>query len=257
MSARPIAPIALALATALAFAAFGAALADDAPAAPPTPSAAPDPNVVLKPDAPDSAAHKPVAPPAPAAKKKAPARDSGDPLVSSWLPGRQWMSFRLGFARSGGTDAPDGSIGGGIGYSRVLTGVQVWRWNVLRRWSLGGYAQFDQLGRFGNAAGLEIPVTAELVRHFNWSTPNFRPYLGVGAGGFYRKLYRTGRDFAAFKPGEYLTLGANLPVDAHQLLGIDLRIARVNGLNNGNPVFGDGKRHVTHWSLKFGYAITY
>jgi len=123
---------------------------------------------------------------------------------------------------------------------------------------LGAYVHFDQLGRFGDAAELEIPATAELVRHYQWTSPYLRPYLGVGAGGFYRKLYRSGHDIGRMKPGAYFVFGANSPIDAHHVIGLDARFARVNGDNLvNNPVFGPGKASATHWSIKLNYALTY
>jgi hypothetical protein len=181
-----------------------------------------------------------------------------EPLTASWQPGRQWMSFRVGFARSGVTDAPDASIGGGVGYLRMLRGFKIWRVSMLQRWSLGGYVHFDQLGRFGDAVQLEVPVTAELVRHYEWGTPYLRPYIGVGAGGFYRKLYRTGNDYAHFDPGTYVVFGAHSPLDPRQVIGLDLRAAHIHQRDHSpNPVFGIDKKQATHWSIKFDYSITY
>ena len=175
-----------------------------------------------------------------------------------WRPGRQWMSFRIGYAKSTVTNAANGSIGGGIGYSQMLQGFKLWRFELFRHFSLGGYVHFDQLGRFGGASELEIPATVELVRHFRWTSPYLRPYFGVGGGGFYRKLYRTGSDISRMKPGVYAVFGTNVPLDDHQVLGVDMRIARVNSDNiYDNPVFGFGKRSATHLSLKLNYALTY
>ena len=184
--------------------------------------------------------------------------DSIHDMRSPWQPGRQWMSFRVGFAKSSVPEAADGSIGGGMGYARMLPGFHIWRFTPLRKYSLGASIQLDQLGRFGTAAEIEVPVTAELVRHYQWGTPYLRPYLGIGGGAFYRKLYRSGRDFARVKPGAFLTFGVNTPLDPRQVLGLDLRVSRVNGENEGgNPVFGPGEHSASHWSVKFNYAITY
>src|SRR5436853_2957869 len=69
MGARPIDPIALALAISMALALAGVASANDTRALSFTPQvAATEPAVVLKPDAPDSAARLPAATPKPAAK---------------------------------------------------------------------------------------------------------------------------------------------------------------------------------------------
>jgi len=200
----------------------------------------------------------PATPP-PAKAKAKPAAGPVDELTRSWQPARQWMSFRVGMARSLAPDAPDGSVGGGIGFSRMISGLHIWRFTPLRRWSFGGYVQVDQIGRFGNASEIEVPLTAELVRHYQWGTPYLRPYLGLGGGAFFRKLYRTGADVAPRpRVGGYLVVGANAPINSNRVIGVDLRFARVDGDNGGvNPVFGVGKNPVTHWGMKLNYAITY
>jgi hypothetical protein len=226
--------------------AFAAGAADSSAAAPEKP-------VTLTPEP----AATP-APPAPARAKAKPPAGPVDELTTSWQPTREWMSFRVGMAKSLAEDAADGSVAGGIGFSRMISGLHLWRFTPLRRWSLGGYVEVNQIGRFGDASEIEVPLTAELVRHYQWGTPYLRPYLGLGGGAFFRKLYRTGADVARVKGGGYLVLGANAPINSHRVLGVDVRFARVDGENGGvNPVFGAGKSPVTHWSMKLNYAITY
>jgi opacity protein-like surface antigen len=169
-----------------------------------------------------------------------------------WAAKRQWFSFRAGYAKSATADAANGSVGGGIGYSRMLP-----KWKRFRNFSLGGYAHMEQLGHFGDAKEFEIPVTLELARHFRWG-PKVHPYLGFGSGAFYRKLYRTGDDIGVMRPGRYIVLGMNSPVDGTRVLGVDVRFVKLDATNiRVNPVFGAGDNNATHWSVKLNYTLTY
>ena len=185
--------------------------------------------------------------------------DAGDQeLQSHWGARRNWLSFRAGYAKSGTEDAANGSVGGGIGYSRMISKWKIYKWTLFKRFSLGGYVHVDQLGRFGDAAEIEVPATIELVRHFRWGSPYVRPYVGVGGGAFYRKLYRSGDDIGVMRSGKYLVLGVNSPIDGINVLGLDMRLAKVDATNAGvNPVFGLGDDNATHWSVKLNYALTY
>src|SRR5947207_2360434 len=140
-------------------------------------------------------------------------------------------------------------------------------------YSLGAYVHHELLGKLGAATEVEVPVTVEMLRHYQWKTA-LRPYLGLGAGGFYRKTYRTGSDIRSINPGVYVALGANAPIQKGQLLGFDVRIIRLNTENDPvNPVFGAGgskSRHqaplpsgrprnpgALHWSAKINFTMTY
>ena len=207
---------------------------------------------------PASSASKPAATPTrPAAKSTA----VPDTLDLPWRPGRSWMSFRIGYAKSTVDNGGNGSIGGGFGYSRMLGGLKLWRFRLLRRYSLGAYVHFDQLARFGDAVELEVPATLELVRHYRLGSPYLRPYLGIGGGGYWRGVYRTGYDIGHMRVGGYVVFGANSPIDAHHVLGLDARVARVERIDKENiavnPVFVDVEESATHWSLKLNYALTY
>ena len=61
--------------------------------------------------------------------------------------------------------------------------------------------------------------------------------------------------------GGYVVFGANSPIDAHHVLGLDARVARVERIDKENiavnPVFVDVEESATHWSLKLNYALTY
>jgi len=189
--------------------------------------------------------------------------------------GSQWMSARAGYAKASGGTAPSGLVGGGFGYRRF----------VLDKWSVGGFVHYELLGRFGDAAEIAVPLTLEVVRHVRWGAAVY-PYAGIGAGVFYYKRYRTGADESGFAPGRYLICGMQVPVRKQGLLGLDVRMARVDRLDEG-PVFSgpNGDRSKiddllvdlkgptspdmpllfsamesksrTLWSVKLDYSITY
>lgn len=203
------------------------------------------------------------------------AAGSEEPAGSLLKRGSQWMSVRVGYAKGSGEVAPDGLVGGGFGYRRF----------VLDRWAVGAFAHYDLLGRFGKAADISVPLTIEVTRHSRWGAGVY-PYVGVGAGAFYEKYYRTGDDQAGFSPGRYLTFGADFPLRRQGMLGIDVRMATVDKYDD-NPAFPgpSGDRHKlddllvdlngpsspdmpllfsdtdsktrTLWSVKLDYCITY
>lgn len=156
----------------------------------------------------------------------APARaDSSAADASLFQRGSQWMSLRAGYAKGSGKVAADGLMGGGFGYRRF----------VLNGWAFGGFVQYDLLGRFGKAADISAPFTLEVTRHGRWGS-SFFPYVGIGAGAYYHKYYRTGLDESGFGPGRYLTFGAQTPVRGAGMLGFDIRLASVDKPDD-NPVF--------------------
>jgi hypothetical protein len=185
--------------------------------------------------------------------------------------GSQWMSLRAGYVKVTGDVAPNGLVGGGFGYRRF----------VLNRWSVGAFASYELLGRFDRAAEIQVPLAVEVVRHSRWGAAVY-PYVGVGAGAFYHKLYRTGEDVSNFSPGRYLTAGAQAPVSKNSMLGVDIRLAQVERPDD-NPSFpgasaerakiddlltqlrsgavidynNDSSKMRSTWSIKFDYTITY
>ena len=193
-----------------------------------------------------------------------PVRAQGTP----WDEGRTWMSVRLGYAGSRSQTAGHGGAGYGIGFSRMLSRSHVNQWSVFgieplgflhwtlfKHYSMGAYAHHDVLGRFGSASEIEIPATFEVTRHFAWKSAA-HPYLGLGGGWFYRKSYGTGDDFGRGVRGLYLAGGFNAPVTDRQMLGLDIRLARLDSKNIPvNPVFGAGQPTATHVSIKLSYAI--
>ena len=194
----------------------------------------------------------------------APVHAQGTP----WDEGRTWMSVRAGYAGNRSKQAGHGGAGYGIGFSRMLSPSHVNRWSVLgfeplgflpwtlfKNYSLGAYAQYDVLGRFGSASEIEIPATLELARHFAWKSAA-HPYLAFGGGWFYRKSYGTSNDFDRGTSGFYMAGGFNAPIAGRQMLGLDFRVARLDGENiPTNPVFGGGQPTATHVSIKLNYAV--
>lgn len=161
-----------------------------------------------------------------------------------WQKGAAWASFRAGYAKSLDGGAPNGMAGYGFGFSRMLSD----------RFSLGFFVQYELLGKYGDAAQIEIPVTAEYAMHFRMKT-QLRPYVGVGVGAFYHKNYRSGADYAEVLPATIYKFGADVPLDAHNVLGMDARMASVlNDIETVDPVFGKPKPQSLRWSVKLSYA---
>jgi hypothetical protein len=165
-----------------------------------------------------------------------------------WTRQTNWLSMRAGYAKGGGSVAGGALVGYGIAYQRMLDG----------HWGIGGSVQHDLLGHLGNAYEISVPMTLEATRHFRWPT-SLRPYVGLGAGYYFHKYYRTaGRYTGSPGFGKYVALGANLPVDQRHLLGLDARMSFVNGSEGTvNPVFGVEKASSTLLSIKLNWAFTY
>jgi hypothetical protein len=183
-----------------------------------------------------------------------------------WSKGKHWLSARAGFANSNASGSGSGNVGFGAGYAMILPSIKIWKASILGGWGLGGYAHYEVLGGFADAKEIEIPVTAELVRHFNLNS-SYRPYVGLGGGAYFRKTSGTGADISEVKPGYYLNFGANAPISGSQLVGMDFRVSRVKSIYDPpNPVFGAGsvgrstagvleERMASHWSIKLNWAL--
>lgn len=165
----------------------------------------------------------------------------------AFTTGAQWLSLRFGYAREQGRFSPDGNVGYGFGYSRM----------VSNKLSLGANVQHDLLGKFGGAALIAVPATFEAVWHFRWPTP-VRPYAGAGIQTVYRKIYRSGANTSSMEPGYSFNTGVDVAVDKAHLLGVDLRMARVaNDSWSLDPVFGIRRPVTTLVSIKLNYTLTY
>ena len=194
------------------------------------------------------------------------ARADDDP----WASGSDWMYLRAGYAHSGAAGAGNGGAGYGLGFRHFLKPSRVsdWRvlgikplgflpWTLFKSWSVGAFVEYDVVGRFGTASEIDVPAAIELTRHIRWKS-SARPYVTLGVGPFFRKMYNTGSDFSRVRTSGFVATGFDAPVAPHQLLGFDVRTARVMSENKPvNPVFGPGQQESTHWSMKLMYAITY
>lgn len=190
--------------------------------------------------------------------------------VDPWDRGSNWLSVRGGYVKNGAEGAGNGGAGYGIGVTHMLKPYRISNWEVLGRkplgflrwtffkqFSVGMNVNHDVVSRFGTAIEVDVPATVELVRHFR-STTAPKPYIGFGVGPYFRKAYHTGADFTRVEVGTYFTTGANLVVATNQLLGVDLRLAQVDGANDpSNPVFGEGSSSASRWSVKLNYSFAY
>ncbi len=201
-----------------------------------------------------------------------------------WDPGSNWLYLRGGYAKSAAVGAGNGGAGYGFGFRHMLTPSKVNEWSVLghrplgilhwtlfKNWSFGGFAEYDVLGRYGTAEEIEIPVALDLTRHLMWKT-SARPYVTIGGGPFYRKTYKTGADSRRVAMSGFVASGFDAIIAPGQMLGLDVRLARVDSEHKPiNPVFGAGgsvtndprfgirvrDTEATHWSVKLSYALTY
>ena len=161
-----------------------------------------------------------------------------------WQKGSRWVSFRAGYAKSLEGGAPNAMGGYGFGLSRMLSD----------RVSLGFFIHHELLGKYGGAAQIEIPITAEYAFHLRWNTP-LRPYVGMGVGAFYHKIYRSGADRTEMQPAAIFKFGADAPLDARNLIGMDARLAAVASDDETvDPVFGKSKPSSLRWSIKLNYS---
>jgi outer membrane protein W len=194
------------------------------------------------------------------------ARADDDP----WNVGSNWMFVRAGFARSSADGAGNAGAGYGIGFRHVLKPSRVNEWKVIgikplgflhwtffKDWSVGGFVEYNVLGRYGSAADIEVPAAIEMTRYIKWKSAA-KPYVTLGVGPHYRKMYNTGSDFSIVRTSGFVATGFDAPVTSNQMLGFDVRLARVQSENKPvNPVFGSGAFESSHWSLKLTYSIVY
>jgi len=164
-------------------------------------------------------------------------------VSSPWAAEQNWISVRAGYAKASVKAAADGLGGFGFGFNHFRNS----------KWAFGAYAHYEVLGRFGPAQEIEVPLTAEVTRHFKWTTPA-RPYLGLGTGAFFHKTYRTGDDGSDTRTGYYVVGGMNAPISDHSLFGLDLRAIVETSARSTNPVFPNSSANAIHWSVKLDYS---
>jgi hypothetical protein len=166
-----------------------------------------------------------------------------------WAPGANWMYLRAGYFLKP-SKVSDWKVLG-------IEPLGFLPWTLFKSWSVGGFVEYDVMGRFGTASDIEMPAAIELTRHMRWKSAA-KPYLTFGVGPFFRKLYHTGSDFSRVRTSGFIASGFDAPVGSHQMLGFDVRMARVMSENKPvNPVFGAGQQEASHWSMKLAYAIAY
>lgn len=164
-----------------------------------------------------------------------------------WQKGSTWVSFRGGYAKSLSDNAPNGNVGWGMGYHRVLS----------RHLAVGATVEHDLIGRFGASSIIEVPMGGEVLILWRWKT-HVHPMLGAGFGAYYRKYARTGADRSDFQPGVYLKVGANTPIDPASLLGVEVKLASVSSdADFEDPVFLRDEPSSGRVSAKLVYTRAY
>jgi len=160
-----------------------------------------------------------------------------------WSDDARWVSMRVGSAGSGAKLAANGNYGYGFGYSWFLGNELAWSATV----------QHDVLGRYGDASEIDVPITVEFTKHFHLAD-TARPYLGGGWGAIYHKTYRTGLDESGFRQGIYLATGGNAMLNAHSLIGLDVRLLEEQDTRSINPTFPNHAAATRNWSFKLSYS---
>jgi outer membrane protein W len=161
-------------------------------------------------------------------------------VEDAWAPGTGWLSMRAGYAKLAAENAPNGAVGYGFGYSRMLKPV----WG-LKHLSLGAYAHHELLGRFNAASLVAVPMSVELNRHFMWSG-GLRPYFGAGYGVTFLKGYRYPDAPGTVRGGGYLVTGSNVQLNQNSLIGTDVRAGYLTGVDQSYV-----------WSVKLNYVWVY
>lgn len=165
-----------------------------------------------------------------------------------YAAGANWLSFRAGWAKRAEDLSGGGLVGYGIGYQRMMTNKVAFQARI----------DHDVVGHYGHDVDISVPFTGEFQRHFLWKSAA-RPYLGVGAGYYFRKAYRTGTEYTTMPTGGvHLSLGMMSPVNERHVVGFDVRMAFVEGREGvTNPTFGPGQAVETLWTAKVSWALVY
>jgi len=195
---------------------------------------------------------KPAAAPKPAKVKKdrAPEKSLEEQRKEDgvYTKGSNWMSMRFGWAKRTGELAGNGFVGYGVGYQHMMS----------RKFAFAAGAGHDVVGHFGSQVDVAVPFTAEFQRHFKWNTA-VRPYVGIGGGFYLRKAYRTGTEYTTTTTGgPHFTLGFTSALDAKHIIGLETRIAKVQGHTGVvNPTFGPGQSTESLWTIKASWSLAY
>jgi hypothetical protein len=171
------------------------------------------------------------------------ARSDDDP----WAKGASWASIRFGGVRALYDHAPDGNVGFGVAYRKM----------VSPRFSIGASLDQDLIGKYGAAANMEMPLSIEYLAHFHWKAP-IHPALGAGFSVVYHKMYRTGDDISEIQPGAYMVVALNTAVDHNTAIGVEWRLGTVSTDYEGNnPSFGILPPSSGRMSIKLSVARIY
>ncbi len=165
-----------------------------------------------------------------------------------YAQGANWLSFRAGWAKRAEDLSGSGLLGYGIGYQRMMR----------KNYAFQARIDHDVVGHYGHDVDISVPFTGEFQRHFLWKGAA-RPYLGLGGGYYYRKAYRTGLEYTTMATGGvHMSLGMMSAVNDRHVVGVDLRLAFVEGREGvTNPTFGPGQSVETLWTAKVSWALVY
>lgn len=177
-----------------------------------------------------------------------PSFEEAKALDGLWAKRTNWISLRAGYAKRTGPHSGDGLGGYGIAWQRMMS----------RRTAFGVAVHHEILGHLNRSTEISVPFTAEFTRQIKWNTA-LRPYVGIGGGYYFHKYYRSGPDYGGSpRAGWFVNFGANAPIEAHRLLGVDARVSFLPGRTGVvNPVFGQERTTETEWSIKLNWALAY
>lgn len=169
-------------------------------------------------------------------------------IDGSLAQGGNWVTLRFGYAKRTGDLTGDGYVGYGAAYQRMLA----------KHFAFAAGVGHDVVAHFGDQLDVMVPFTVELQRHFKWST-DLHPYLGVGGGYYYRKMYRTGTDYDTRRSGgAQVSIGVTSELDDRHVVGFEARVAFVRGNpDQTNPTFGPGSDTETIWTAKLIWGLFY
>ena len=171
------------------------------------------------------------------------ARSDDDP----WGKGATWASLRFGGVKAMYDHAPNGNVGFGVAYRRMMS----------NRFSIGASLDADLIGKYGAASNVEIPISFEYQAHFKWKAP-VHPALGAGFSAVYHKIKRSGDDASEIQPGAYGLIALNTAVNPNTALGLEYRVGTVStDIETENPTFGTLPPSSGRMSLKLAISRVY
>ena len=165
-----------------------------------------------------------------------------------YAKGASWLGLRFGYANRTGELSGDGALGYGFSYTRMLS----------TRYAFSASINHDIVGHFAKQIDEAVPFTAEIQRVFKMGG-DMRPYIGLGAGYYYRKYYRTDLEYnTTTEGGGHVSIGLTSQLDDKHVVGFETRVAWVQGRPGvTNPTFGPGEPTETIWTAKLTWALVY